>query len=143
MQGFNFLIPARDVRTFLEGTDIVPGRDSGFNAAWTAGLSALFAERYSQAVTKLTEANKILPNLAAVKRALAEAEFKVKNPPPRPFPWIWVTIGVTLVSVGVYGGHARPAMVEEPLPHAARPGYRPHRERQEPGVDRCAHQERL
>ncbi len=103
VQGFNFLIPARDVRTFLEGTDIVPGRDSGFNAAWTAGLSALFAERYSQAVTKLTEANKILPNLAAVKRALTEAEFKVKNPPPRPFPWIWVSIGVTLVSVGVYG----------------------------------------
>ena len=56
MQGFNFLIPARDVRTFLEGTDIVPGRDSGFNAAWTAGLSALFTERL-QAVTKLTEAN--------------------------------------------------------------------------------------
>ena len=86
VQGFNFLIPARDVRTFVEDTDIVPGRDSGFNAAWTAGLSALFAERYSQAVTKLTEANKILPNLADVKRALTEAEFKVKNPAASPVP---------------------------------------------------------
>jgi rhodanese-related sulfurtransferase len=103
VQGFNFLIPARDVNTFLEGTGVVPGRDSGFNSAWVAGLHALFTEHYSQAAAKLAEANKILPNLPSVKRALAEAEFKVKNPPPRPFPWIWVAIGVTVVSVGVYG----------------------------------------
>ncbi|MGH7333168.1 MAG: cyclic nucleotide-binding domain-containing protein [Candidatus Rokuibacteriota bacterium] len=103
IQGYNFLIPARDVRKFLQGTDIVPGRDTGFNAAWAAGLSALFAEHYSQAVTKLTEANKLLPNLPDVKRQLADAERLLKNPPPRPFPWIWVALGVTVVSVGVYG----------------------------------------
>ena len=39
VQGFNFLIPARDVRKFVEGTDVVPGRDSGFNRAWVAGLT--------------------------------------------------------------------------------------------------------
>src|SRR2546426_2656657 len=26
------------------------------------------------------------------------------NPPPRPFPWAWATFGVTLLSVGAYGG---------------------------------------
>src|SRR6266852_8944278 len=38
------------------------------------------------------------------KHLLREAEEKVKNPPPRPFPWAWVAVGVTLVSLGAYGG---------------------------------------
>jgi rhodanese-related sulfurtransferase len=104
VQGFTFLIPARDVRKFLEGTDASPGRDAGFNAAWMAGVDALFKERYSTAVARISEANKLQPNLPDVKRALKEAEFKVKNPPPRPFPWVWVAIGVTVVSCGIYGG---------------------------------------
>jgi len=103
VQGFNFLIPVRDVLKFIADTPVKPG-ESKFNDVWLAGLDALFNERYSTAAARLTEANKLLPNLPDVKRTLAEAEDKVKNPPPRPFPWAWVTLGVTLVSVGVYGG---------------------------------------
>src|SRR6185503_8767603 len=39
-----------------------------------------------------------------VKRAMAEADEKVKHPPPQPFPWAWATFGVSLVSAGAYGG---------------------------------------
>ena len=102
VQGFNFLIPARDVQKFVADTPVKSGQ-STFNAAWLAGLDALFTERYSTAVSRLSEANAILPNLPDVKRALKEAEEKVKNPPPRPFPWAWATLGVTLVSLGAYG----------------------------------------
>ncbi|HEV8617429.1 MAG TPA: cyclic nucleotide-binding domain-containing protein [Methylomirabilota bacterium] len=103
VQGFNFLIPSRDVRKFVAGTEVRPG-ESAFNPVWAAGIAALFAERYSTAVARFTEANALVPNLVDVKRALNEAQDKVKNPPPRPFPWVWVAIGVTLLSVGVYGG---------------------------------------
>jgi S1-C subfamily serine protease/rhodanese-related sulfurtransferase len=103
VQGFNFLIPAKDVKTFLKGTPVTRPGESKFNDAWQAGLDALFNERYATAVTHLSEANSLLPNLADVKRALAEADAKVKNPPPRPFPWAWVTVAVTLLSVGIYG----------------------------------------
>ena len=103
VQGFNFLIPARDVKKFLAGTPVTPGQ-SKFNEAWQAGLNALFADRYSTAVARLAEANALQPNLADVKRVFAEAERKMKNPPPRPFPWAWATLGVTLLSVGIYGG---------------------------------------
>jgi S1-C subfamily serine protease/rhodanese-related sulfurtransferase len=103
VQGFNFLIPAKDVKAFLKGTPVTRPGESRFNDAWQAGLNALFNESYSTAVTRLGEANALLPNLADVKRVLAEAEAKVKNPPPRPFPWAWATVAVTLVSVGVYG----------------------------------------
>jgi len=103
VQGFNFLIPARDVKKFLAGTPVTLGQ-SKFNDVWQAGLDALFAERYATAVRRIAEANALQPNLADVKRVFAEAERKVKNPPPRPFPWAWATLGVTLLSVGIYGG---------------------------------------
>jgi rhodanese-related sulfurtransferase len=103
VQGFNFIIPARDVRKFLEGTPVRPG-ESRFNVAWMAGLDALFADRYSTAVARLREANQMQPDLTDVKQVLAEAERKLKNPPPRPFPWAWATVGVTLLSAGIYGG---------------------------------------
>jgi S1-C subfamily serine protease/rhodanese-related sulfurtransferase len=103
VQGFNFLIPARDVRKFLEDTPVKPG-DSPFNVAWKSALDAFFAERYSTAVARIAEVNKLQPGLVDVKRTLDEAEKFVKNPPPRAFPWAWATLGVTLVSAGAYGG---------------------------------------
>ena len=103
VQGFNFLIPVRDVRKFLDGTPVRPG-ESAFTSVWVAGIAAHFAERYSTAAARFAEANALVPDLVDVKRQLAEAQEKVKHPPPRPFPWVWATIGVTLLSVGIYGG---------------------------------------
>lgn len=102
VQGFNFLIPVQDVKKFLQGTDVKPG-ESRFNPVWAAAVNDLLHERYRNAATKLREADRLLPGLIDVKRALAEAEFKEKNPPPRPFPWAWVTLGLVLVSGGGYG----------------------------------------
>jgi rhodanese-related sulfurtransferase len=105
VQGFNFLIPAKDVLTFLKNTEVTKPGDSKFMPIWSSGVEALFAQRYSTAVSRLKEADRLIqPTLPDVKKALADAEFGVKNPPPQPFPWAWVTLGVTLVSVGIYGG---------------------------------------
>ena len=104
VQGFNFFIPAKDVIAFLKGTDVTKPGDSRFSPVWAAGVEALFAQRYSTALARLTEVNRLLPNLVDVKKAIAQAEFGIKNPPPRQFPWAWITLAVTLVSVGTYGG---------------------------------------
>jgi rhodanese-related sulfurtransferase len=104
VQGFNFLIPARDVLKFLQGTEVTKPGESPFNAVWAEGIEALFAQRFSTAVSRFAEADRILPNLPDVKRALRDAEFGVKNPPPRPFPWAWIALGVTFVSAGGFGG---------------------------------------
>jgi S1-C subfamily serine protease/rhodanese-related sulfurtransferase len=103
VQGFNFLIPARDANTFLQGTAVRPG-ESKFNPVWRAGLELFLDGRYSAALAKFNEVNALLPGLPDVKRKLDEADKLVKNPPPRPFPWAWATLGVSLVSVGAYGG---------------------------------------
>jgi S1-C subfamily serine protease/rhodanese-related sulfurtransferase len=103
VQGFNFLIPAKDVLKFLQGTEVTSPGQSTFNPPWYDGLAALTGERYKLALAKLNEANKIQPKLPDVMRQLKEADDKVKNPPPRPFPWALVALGVTLVSAGGYG----------------------------------------
>jgi S1-C subfamily serine protease/rhodanese-related sulfurtransferase len=104
VQGFNFLIPARDVGKFLRGTPVTNPGASKFNPIWAAGVEALLAQRYKTALAKLSEADQLVPNLIDVKHSLKIAEEKVKNPPPEPFPWALATLGVSLVSVGVYGG---------------------------------------
>ena len=104
VQGFNFLIPARDVLKFLKGTEVTKPGQSQFNEAWYAGLSALLSERWSTAAARFAEADRLQPKLPDVVRARREADEKVKNPPPRPFPWAWVTLFVTVLSAGGYGG---------------------------------------
>src|SRR5262245_19776650 len=103
VQGFNFLIPAKDVRAFLAGTDAKPG-ESRFNPVWAAGVTALLGERYALALTKFREADGLLPGLVVVKRSMREAEYKLAHPPTRPFPWAWTTAGVlALLSVLTWG----------------------------------------
>ena len=103
VQGFNFLIPTRDIKKFVQGTEATKPGESRFNAVWAAGIRDLLDERYRSAAARFAEADALLPNLVDVKRARAEAEFKVKNPPPRPFPWAWIALGLALVSGGGYG----------------------------------------
>src|SRR5437867_1855232 len=85
VQGFNFLIPARDVDKFLRGTEVTKPGDSKFNPVWAAGVELLLAQRYKAALAKISEANQLVPNLTDVKHSLALAREKVKNPPPEPF----------------------------------------------------------
>lgn len=103
VQGFNFIIPARAVRSFVEGTPVKVGGAGKFNPVWFGGLRAFFADDWKGAVQRFEQTDRLLPNLPDVKRMLGEARDKVKHPPPRPFPWFWVAVGVTLVSAGGYG----------------------------------------
>jgi S1-C subfamily serine protease len=79
VQGFNFLIPARDVQTFLDGTEVKPGQ-SRFSELWVAGLHDLDGGRLESAAPAFTEANALLPGLPDVKRAITETEYRRKNP---------------------------------------------------------------
>ena len=103
VQGFNFLVPAKGVRKFLEGTDVHIG-ESRFNPPWADALGAFFKGDYPAAAAKLTKVNALVPNLPDVKRVLAESQEKAKHPPASPFPVAWVALGITLVSAGIYGG---------------------------------------
>lgn len=103
VQGFNFLIPARDVRAFLASTNVKPGQ-SRFNPVWAAGVTALLGGRYSVALAKFREVDGLLPGLVVVNRSMREAEYRLAHPPTRPFPWAWTTAGtLALLSVTTWG----------------------------------------
>lgn len=76
---------------------------SNFDRAWQAGLREFFAGNYAAAEKPLADADRLLPELPDVKRITAENFAKIKHPPPRPVPWAPGAIGVTVVSLGVYG----------------------------------------
>jgi S1-C subfamily serine protease len=103
VQGFNFVIPSNAVKEFLQGTPVAVNGKSSFNEKWFAGLSRLFAKDWKGAAASFQQANRLMPDLPDVKRALAEAEDKIKNPPPQPFPWAIATGAVSTVSLGVFG----------------------------------------
>jgi S1-C subfamily serine protease/rhodanese-related sulfurtransferase len=105
VQGFNFLIPAKDVHAFLVGTEVKAG-ESRFNPLWAAGVAALFDQRYSVALAKFREVDRLLPGLVDVKRAMDEAKYGLAHPPPRPFPWAWITGALALVSTVTWGAWA-------------------------------------
>jgi serine protease Do len=94
VHGFNFVIPAASVREFLKDTGVKLDEVSRFNTAWHAGLRDFFAGSYGRAEKHFVEANRLLPDLADVRRMMAEA----KNPPPRPFPWKPIAAGAAVVA---------------------------------------------
>jgi hypothetical protein len=95
VQGFNFVIPAAAVRDFMKDTGVKLDEVSRFNTAWHSGLRDFFAGSYGRAERHFVEANRLLPDLADVRRMMAEA----KNPPPRPFPWKPIAAGAAVVAV--------------------------------------------
>jgi S1-C subfamily serine protease len=104
VQGFNFVIPSQAVRAFLEGTEVKLDEPSRFNQAWQAALHDFFSGNHRRAEPAFAEANRLLPEMPDVRRLSAENAEKIKNPPPVPFPWALVATGVTVVSLGAYGG---------------------------------------
>jgi Trypsin-like peptidase domain len=80
VQGFNFLIPARDVLSFLEDTEVRVG-ESVFTVLWTEALWAFFNADYRAAAAKLTEVDTTLRDLPDVQRVLGEARERIIRSP--------------------------------------------------------------
>lgn len=104
VQGFNFVIPSRAVREFLQGTGVRLDEPSPFNRAWHLALADFFAGNHRRAEAAFAEANRLLPELPDVMRLSRENADRIKNPPPRPFPWVVVASAATGLSLAVLGG---------------------------------------
>ena len=142
MQGFNFLIPARDVVKFLQGTEVRPG-ESRFSPVWSAGLEALFAGRYSTALARFEEANRLLPNLAGRQARAGRGRCQGQEPAAPALPVGLDHVRGHAAQRRRLRRHRRPALVAEPFSGVADAGDRVHGTGAQPGARRRAQQERL
>jgi len=104
VQGFNFVIPSRVVRQFLQGTEVTLDEPSPFNRAWHLALTDFFAGNHRRAEAAFVEANRLLPELPDLMRLSRENAERIKNPPPRAFPWAALASTITGLSLAVLGG---------------------------------------
>jgi S1-C subfamily serine protease len=70
IQGFNFLIPIDTIQAMVKQVGLTPSTDSPFTRAWDQAIDAAIEGRYAEAVAHAEEADKIVPGLIDVRRAI-------------------------------------------------------------------------
>jgi len=70
IQGFNFLIPIDSIHALAKQVGVTPSTDSPFTRAWDRAIEAFVEGRYAEAVAHAEEADKIVPGLIDVRRAI-------------------------------------------------------------------------
>jgi S1-C subfamily serine protease len=100
VQGFNFVIPAAAVRSFLDDAPRARGEARRFDAAWQAGLRQYFLGNHRRARGHLAEANRLVPELADVRRVIADNEARLARQPW--LPWRRMAIGLLALSAVGY-----------------------------------------
>jgi S1-C subfamily serine protease len=70
IQGFNFLIPIDSIHALAKQVGLTPSTDSPFTRAWDQAIDAAIEGRYAEAVAHAEEADKIVPGLIDVRRAI-------------------------------------------------------------------------
>ena len=70
IQGFNFLIPVDSIHALAKQLGVTPSTDSPFTRVWDQAVDAVIEGRYAEAVAHAEEADKLVPGLIDVRRAI-------------------------------------------------------------------------
>ena len=71
IQGFNFLIPIDTIQAMAQKIGLTPTPDSPFTRAWDQAVEALIEGRYRDALAHAEAADKLVPGLIDVQRAIS------------------------------------------------------------------------
>jgi S1-C subfamily serine protease len=70
IQGFNFLIPIDTIQAMARQIGLTPSTDSPFTRAWDQAMEAVIDGKYREALAHAEAADKIVPGLIDVERAI-------------------------------------------------------------------------
>jgi len=70
IQGFNFLIPVNSIHALAKQVGLTPSTDSTFTREWDQVIEAFIAGNLREAITHAEAADKIVPGLIDVRRAI-------------------------------------------------------------------------
>jgi hypothetical protein len=81
VQGFNFLIPIDTIHAMAARLGVTPSSDSPFMREWDRAVEAFIAGRYREAIAHSEAADKIVPGLIDVRRAIARMRDRASDAP--------------------------------------------------------------
>jgi serine protease Do len=70
IQGFNFIIPVDTIHAMARQISLTPSTDSPFNRDWDQAVEAVIEGRFREALAHAEAADKIVPGLVDVERAI-------------------------------------------------------------------------
>ena len=70
IQGFNFLIPIDSIHALAKQVGVTPSTDSPFTRVWDQAVQAIIEGRYAEGIAHAEEADKLVPGLIDVRRAI-------------------------------------------------------------------------
>ena len=70
IQGFNFLIPVDSIQAMTKQVGVTPSTDSPFTREWDQAVDAFIAGNLQEAMAHAEAADKIVPGLIDVRRAI-------------------------------------------------------------------------
>ena len=70
IQGFNFLIPIDSIHALDKQVGLIPSTDSPFTREWDQAVQAFIGGNYQEALSHAEAADKIVPGLIDVRRAI-------------------------------------------------------------------------
>ena len=73
IQGFNFLIPIDSIHALAKQVGVTPSTDSPFTREWDQAVEAFIEGRLREAIAHAEAADKLVPGLIDVRRAIVRA----------------------------------------------------------------------
>jgi serine protease Do len=70
IQGFNFLIPVDSIHALAKNLGLTPSTDSAFTKEWNQAIDAFIEGRLQEAIVHAEAADKLVPGLIDVRRAI-------------------------------------------------------------------------
>jgi Trypsin-like peptidase domain len=81
IQGFNFLIPVDSIHALAKQVGLTPSTDSPFTRAWDQAAEAFIDGRFQEFLTHAEAADKLVPGLIDVRRAIARTRARLGEKP--------------------------------------------------------------
>jgi hypothetical protein len=122
IQGFNFLIPIDSIHAMAKQLGLTPNADSPFTREWDQAIGAIIAGNPREALVHAEAADRIVPGLIDVRRAIARVRDMLQEGsgagPEGQRSGVILALGIAVAAVAIFVG-VRIARNRKRLPHGA------------------------
>jgi serine protease Do len=123
IQGFNFLVPINAAMEFVRAAGVNVQEESLFNKLWFEALELYSASKFKQALAKLDEVLRILPNQPDARNLQIAAQAMVQPASPIFLITLAASLVALVAGVTIYVPHRRKKAVVRPAQTIVQPEF--------------------